>query len=142
MPVRRLLVVLLRPRRGRKLLLASTSSMFSVKAAVVSRVLRRIILAQPHSSLGSVGMYSVNEHDVPPNASETPREGRVGHSNNNTTERTRRESGFSKLSRSTQCGTHSAFIELPDMVVWAVYAYMLGRTERSARLREPSFTPN
>jgi hypothetical protein len=28
--------------------------------------------AQPHSSLGSVGMYSVNEHDVPPNASETP----------------------------------------------------------------------
>ena len=22
--------------------------------------------AQPHSSLGSVGMYSVNEHDVPP----------------------------------------------------------------------------
>jgi hypothetical protein len=30
----------------------------------------------------------------------------------------------------------------PDMVIWAVYACMLGRTERSARLREPSFTPN
>ena len=24
------------------------------------------VRAQPHSSLGSVGMYSVNEHDVPP----------------------------------------------------------------------------
>ena len=57
------------------------------------------------------------------------------HNNNSTTKRTRREGGFSKLSRSTQCGTHSAFITLPDMVVWAVYACMLGRTERSARLR-------
>jgi hypothetical protein len=73
----------------------------------------------------------------------------VEHSDNNTAERTRRESGFSKLSRSTQRGTHSAFLrpelrpELrPDMVIWAVYACMLGRTERSARLREPSFTPN
>jgi hypothetical protein len=68
----------------------------------------------------------------------------ASHNNSNTTERTRRESGFSKLSRSTQCGTHSAFITIPDMVIWAVYVYacMLGRTERSARLREPSFTPN
>jgi len=45
--------------------------------------------AQRHSSLGSEGIFSVNEHDVPP---------RVGHNNNNMTERTRARA-FSKLSR-------------------------------------------
>jgi hypothetical protein len=45
---------------------------------------------------------------------------------------------FSKLLLSAALSDHYD----PDMVIWAVYACMLGRTERSARLREPSFTPN
>ena len=44
------------------------------------------------------------------------------------------ESGFSKHSVSAR-ETHSAYITMPDMVIWAIYACMLGRTGRSARLR-------
>ena len=48
---------------------------------------------------------SVGASNVPPNASETPREGRVGHNNNNTTERTRRYR--SSLERVTRTDTKS-----------------------------------
>ena len=48
---------------------------------------------------------------------------------------------FSKLSHAKSHATHSAFITMPDMVIWAVYACMLGRTEGSARLRGALFTP-
>ena len=58
------------------------------------------------------------------------------HNNNNTTERTRRESGFSSfLEALSECGMHSTFITMPDMVIRAVYASCLAGPERSARLR-------
>ena len=87
--------------------------------------------AQLRSSLGSLGTYSVNEHDVPPMPQKPP--GKGGWDTTTTTRQSARER-FSKHSVSAR-ETHSAFITMPDMVIWAKYACMLGRTGRSARLR-------
>jgi len=64
-----------------------------------------------HSSLalGWEGIVSIVLRHAPPRASEPPREGRVGHDNNNTTERTRE---ISKLTRAGHEVSHEVSHEV------------------------------